>query len=306
MPPPSAAGPAGRAAGHPPLVTRGAEAARPPTDPLPPASSHAEPPGSGDGRGGGGRRSVGRVTAAVGCLVLGLGLLGGAAAGSWLSDDAEARPADTVDFERARAGWHDVPVDRIFPPTLRRDGAGPGGADRRWTRVAVAPARDCAGAFDDLLARALAPVGCERLLRASYTDATSSHVTTVGVLVTRADAAGMDHLRKRFDKEGLADRKDLLPRPYAPSGTTAADFHDAQRASWRIDIRTDIPVVVYAVSGFADGRRVSEPQPADAATRDGATTAPAEAGLGHDASGVARIISAGVRRAFGEEREEAR
>ncbi|KAK1183301.1 hypothetical protein B7755_037330 [Streptomyces sp. NBS 14/10] len=243
-----------------------------------------------------GRRTRGRVAAAAASLVLGLGLLGGAAAGSWLTGDSGSGPADGDSYARARSAWHSVPVDELFPRTLR--GAGPGGADRDWTRIAVAPDSSCGGAFDPLLEKALAPVGCKRLLRATYTDATSTGVTTVGLLVTKAGSEAMRKLSERFQAEGLGERADLMPRPYAAKGTAAAGFGDAQRASWRIRILPDAPAVVYTVSGFADGRKVSDPQPAGEATRGGATTAPAQSGLGHDARGIADEIERAFRRAL--------
>jgi hypothetical protein len=254
-----------------------------------PVVTFAEPEGYGD------RARRGRILAAAACVVLGLGLIGGAVTGSWLiGDSAEAGEAGS--YAAAGGLWHNVPVDQLFPPTVDGQGAGPGGADRTWTRIAVAPDTGCAGAFDPLLLQALAPVGCARLLRATYTDATQSYVTTVGLLFTTADADGMRALDTRFDKEGLTRRTDLLPRPYAAQGTVAAAFGDRQRASWTISVLTDAPVVVYAVSGWADGRRVTTPQPAAEATASGATTAPAQAGLGNEAKGLADRIERSLRR----------
>jgi hypothetical protein len=192
-----------------------------------------------------------------------------------------------------------VPVDRLFPPTVRGLGAGPGGADRTWTRVAVAPDSDCTGAFDPLLREALAPVGCARLLRATYTDATQSYVTTVGLLFTEADASAMKLLAARFKSEGLARRTGLMPRPYAAADTVAAAFGDRQRASWTVSVLTEAPVVAYAVSGWADGRTVDSPQPAADALRAGATTAAAQAGLGNEAQGLADRIQRGFRKTAG-------
>ncbi|MFF9279429.1 hypothetical protein [Streptomyces griseosporeus] len=235
-----------------------------------------------------------RGAAAAVCLVLGLGLIGGAVTGSWLTGDPGDR-AEADAFATAGELWHSVPVDELFPPTVQGQGAGPGAADRTWTRIAVAPDSGCTGAFDPLLAKTLAPVGCERLLRATYTDATQSYVTTVGLLFTGADADAMRTLRTRFDKEDLADRADLMPRPYAAKGTAADGFGDAQRASWTLSVLTDAPVVVYAVSGWADGRTVDTPQPAEEAAEPGATTAPAQAGLGNEAQGLADRIERGLR-----------
>ncbi|MFE6890659.1 hypothetical protein [Streptomyces sp. NPDC057694] len=245
-----------------------------------------------------GPRLAPRVAAAAACLVLGLGLIGGAATGSLLTgEDGDGIVAAHSAYTRAGELWHSIPVDQLFPRTLKGEGAGPGGADRTWTRIAVAPDTTCAKAFDPLLHKALSPVGCLRLLRATYTDATQSSVTTVGLLFTRADQEATQALRTRFTEQGLDRRADLMPRPYAAKGTAAAEFGDAQRASWTLNVLTDAPVVVYAVSGFADGRTVSDPQPAADAMKPGVTTAPAQAGLGNEAQGIADRIERGLRKA---------
>jgi len=242
-----------------------------------------------------GGRVRSRTAAVAACVVLGLGLIGGAVTGSWLAGDSE--DSGTQDkFAAAASLWHSAPVDQLFPPTVEGTGAGPGGADRTWTRIAVAPDSGCKGAFDPLLKKALAPVGCQRLLRATYTDATQSFVTTVGLVFTKADATEMGALAKRFQSDGLGERTDLMPRPYAAKGTAAARFGTEQRASWTVSVLTDAPVVVYAVSGWADGRTVDTPQPADQATESGATAAPAQAGLGNEAQGLADRIERALRK----------
>ncbi|WP_328556540.1 MULTISPECIES: hypothetical protein [unclassified Streptomyces] len=237
-----------------------------------------------------------RTVTAAACVVLGLGLIGGAVTGSWLTGGNADGPGSSGAFTAAGELWHSVPVNQLFPPTVRGDGAGPGGSDRTWTRIAVAPDTGCKDAFDPLLRQALAPVGCLRLLRATYVDATRSHVTTVGLLFTKADAAGMTSLKARFRKEGLDRRADLMPRPYAAKGTDSAGFGKAQRASWTESVLTDAPVVVYAVSGFADGRAVATPEPAAEAMKPDSTTAPAQAGLGHEAQGLADRVERGLRK----------
>ncbi|WP_327664215.1 MULTISPECIES: hypothetical protein [unclassified Streptomyces] len=243
-----------------------------------------------------GRRLKPRTAAIAACLVLGLGLIGGATTGSLLTGDDSGPPSVQTAYREAGQLWHGVPVDQLFPRTLKGEGAGPGRADRTWTRIAVAPDATCANAFDPLLHKALRPAGCLRLLRATYTDATQSSVTTVGLMFTKADAEATQALRSRFMEQGLDRRDDLMPRPYAAKGTLAAGFGDRQRATWAINVLTDAPVVVYAVSGFADGRTVSEPQPAADAMKSGATSAPAQAGLGHDAQGVADRIERDLRK----------
>ncbi|MEV8123906.1 hypothetical protein AB0P07_07270 [Streptomyces sp. NPDC085944] len=245
----------------------------------------------------GGRPKPQALAAAV-CLVLGVGLLTGAVTGSWLAGDSGDDGARGA-YAEAGELWHSVPVDQLFPPTVQGKGAGPGGADRTWTRVAVAPDGDCAGAFDRLLAKALDPVGCSRLLRATYTDATQSYVTTVGLLFTKADAAAMTSLAGRFEKDGLGRRTDLMPLPYAAKDTVAEGFGAPQRASWTVSVLTDAPVVVYAVSGWADDRTVDEPEPAEEAIESGATSAPAQAGLGHEAQGLADRVERALRKNVG-------
>ncbi|WP_435850277.1 hypothetical protein [Streptomyces massasporeus] len=242
-----------------------------------------------------GRRGASQAVAAAVCLVLGLGLISGAITGSWLVGDSGAEGSPSS-FAAAQSLWHSVPVDQLFPPTVQGRGAGPGGADRTWTRIAVAPDSGCQDAFDPLLRKALAPVGCERLLRATYTDATESYVTTVGLLFTTADAPGMTALANRFRKERLDRRSDLMPLPYAAKGTPAAGFGAPQRASWTVSVLTEAPVVVYAVSGWADGRTVDDPQPAGDAVEADATAAAAQAGLGNEAQGLADRVERDFRR----------
>ncbi|GAA2906774.1 MULTISPECIES: hypothetical protein [Streptomyces] len=296
-PPPPASAPASRVSPDPafswsaPLTPGGTSTgARP-------VVSFGEPEGyDGDARPRPlGRRGASQAAAAAACLVLGLGLISGAVTGSWLVGDSGEEGSRST-FATAGSLWHSVPVDQLFPPTVQGQGAGPGGADRTWTRIAVAPDSGCKDAFDPLLRKALAPVGCERLLRATYTDATQSYVTTVGLLFTTADAPGMTSLANRFRKERLDRRSDLMPLPYAARNTPAARFGTGQRASWTVSVLTEAPVVVYAVSGWADGRTVDDPQPAEDAMEPNATTAPAQAGLGNEAQGLADRVERGLRK----------
>jgi hypothetical protein len=237
--------------------------------------------------------------------VLGLGLIGGAVAGAAINHGPRP-PRPVADgspeaFARARNVWRNVPVDEIFPRTLTERGAGPGGSDRSWSRIGVAPPADCAGAFDPLLQRVLASAGCARLLRATYVDSTSTTVTTVGLLVASRDAAAMNALGRRWSAQKLGERTDLLPASVPFPGTAAARFGDRQRGSWDVQISTDLPFVVYAVSGFADGRTVATPQPADKADTQGATSTPAQAGLGFDATGLASAVDDRLHTAAGNE-----
>jgi hypothetical protein len=241
-------------------------------------------------------RHPARTAAAAACVVLGLGLIGGAVTGGYLTSESSADAGARDPYVTGRTAWRDVPVDTLFPRTLTGEGAGPGGANRVWTRIGVAPDSGCGSALDPLLLRTLRPVGCERLLRATYADATSSSVTTVGMVFTEGGTDGMRALSTRFTDQRLDSRADLMPRTYAVRGTAAAGFGDRQRATWTVHVLTEVPVVVFAVSGFADGRTVTEPQPVAKALATDSTTAAAQAGLGHEAKGIADRIERGLRR----------
>ncbi|TXS28860.1 hypothetical protein EAO71_08770 [Streptomyces sp. ms191] len=235
-------------------------------------------------------RRTKRIVAAGVCLVLGVGLIGGAIAGAVLAATDTGRPEEPTGFEEARTLWHSVPVDTLFPRTLAGPGAGPGTAARAWTRVVVAPDAPCSTTtLSRSVLTSLRSVGCDRVVRATYTDATSSSVITVGLVFTQADPAAMRALGSGIGAD--------LPPALAGPGTVAARFGDGQRASWWTRALPDLPVVVYSVSGFADGRRVDTPQPADQAMAAGQTTAPAQAGLGHEAKGVADRVERGLRKA---------
>jgi hypothetical protein len=244
-----------------------------------------------------------RLVAPVVCLVLGAGLLSGAAAGAWLTGDSGDPSSAEAVYEDGRSLWRDVPVDQLFPAELAGEGAGPGGADRRWLRVGVAPDGGCDQVFDPLLAEVLSGVGCHRLVRATYVDETETSVTTVGLLFTQASESLMAQIKERFRDEGLAERPDLMPRAYAPPGTVAETFGDEQRHTWTVRVLTELPLVVYAVTGFADGRTATDTQPAAEATAEGEETTVALAGLGHDAEGIADRVESGLRQAAEEAQE---
>ncbi|MFF7777970.1 hypothetical protein ACFZCG_26620 [Streptomyces tanashiensis] len=229
-------------------------------------------------------RRTGRTLATALCAVLGFGLIGGALAGVWLAAAEPGKPVEPVGYTEAKDLWHNAPVDTLFPRTLAGPGAGPGGAARTWTRIVVAPDAPCTSA---VLAKGLLatvrPLGCERVLRATYTDATTSSVITVGLVFTRADAATQRTLGQDLTTRLGAD----VPPALAGPGTVAERFGAPQRAGWWLNAPADLPVVVTAVSGFADGRTVDGgPVPADRAMTANRTDATAQSGLGHEAKGI--------------------
>ncbi|MFF9344198.1 MULTISPECIES: hypothetical protein [unclassified Streptomyces] len=238
-------------------------------------------------------RRRGRSLAVGACVVLGIGLIGGALAGVWLAASGDGKPAEPPEYAVAKELWHNAPVDTLFPRTLTAPQAGPGPSARTWTRVVVAPDAPCATAtVAPKLLAALRPLGCERVLRATYTDATASSVLTVGVVFTRADVTA----QRALDGRRLAARlgQDVPPALPGP-GTVAAGFGPAQRAGWWVAAPTDLPVVVTAVSGFADGRAVDRAVPADQAMKKDRTDAVAQSGLGHEALGIADRVEKQLR-----------
>ncbi|MFG2992483.1 hypothetical protein ACGFZK_24880 [Streptomyces sp. NPDC048257] len=219
------------------------------------------------------RRRPGRVLAAVLCVLLGSGLVGGATLTTWAEHRAANRPlpADAA-YRKAESLWRAAPVDSLLPPVLTGPSAGPGGADRSWTRIALAPDAECPAALAADWRALLAATGCTRVLRATYTDATRSSLITVGMVFTPADAPTMNALKGR------------IPAP------PAYGFADAQRAAWATSVLAEAPVVVYTVSAFADGRPLEAPRPAEDLMKKDATGAAARAGLGHEARAVADRI----------------
>ncbi|MFK0228582.1 hypothetical protein ACIQUL_22725 [Streptomyces sp. NPDC090303] len=229
-------------------------------------------------------RRRGRSLAVAACAVLGFGLVGGALAGVWLAAAEPGRPVEPVGYTEAKDLWHNAPVDTLFPRTLAGPGAGPGGADRTWTRIVVAPDAPCtSAALAEGLLATVEPLGCERVLRATYTDATASSVITVGLVFTRAEATTQRTLGKDLTARLGAD----VPPALAGPGTVAARFGAPQRAAWWLNAPADLPVVVTAVSGFADGRKTDgAPVSADEAVVGKRPDPVAQSGLGHETKGI--------------------
>lgn len=217
------------------------------------------------------------LTAAL-CGLLGLALTGAAGYKAVTDHQAAHRPvAADAAYRKAASLWHSTPVDTLFPPVLDGHGAGPGGADRTWTRIAAASDAECFEALAADWQALFAETGCTRVLRTTYTDATRSSLVTVGMVFTPADAAAMDTLRGRLT---------------APTGY---GFPDNRRAAWAASVLAEAPVVVYTVSAFADGRRIPAPAPAEDKMADTAIGRVAKAGLGHEAKALADLMEESLR-----------
>jgi hypothetical protein len=164
-------------------------------------------------------------------------------------------------WEMARR-WRVTPRTQIFPIRIhyRLSGEQIGSASvltLTARRLEIAQQSSCASAAGASagLIRLLDRRGCQALLRATYTDASSSLVLTVGVAVLRNGASAMTAARYlthgTVDGPGSVTVRPLLS-PIPVSGTPAAAFGTGQRQlSWAISAG---PYLVLATVGYADGR----------------------------------------------------
>ncbi|CAM5415811.1 hypothetical protein SALBM311S_12787 [Streptomyces alboniger] len=183
------------------------------------------------------------------------------------------------DSSSPRAGglWHSVPVDQLFPPT--RGGPGCRPRPRRphldphrrrpGHQLARTPSTPCWARPSHPSAASgccAPPTRTPRRATVHHQSASSS---------PRPTPPAMSALAKGFTDQGLADRTNLMPRPYAAKGTIAASRSTEQRALLdHVRPHRRSRRRVYAVSGWADGRTVDDPQPAAQAMTSGATTSP--------------------------------
>ncbi len=124
-------------------------------------------------------------------------------------------------------------------------------------RLEIATQATCAkgaGAGQELMAR-LTSDGCQAVLRATYTDATSSLVVTVGVAVLK-DQASAAAVARFLTVGGPADQgavsRQLVLHPFQVAGTPAATFGNRQRQlSWVVGAGS---YLVMATVGYSDGR----------------------------------------------------
>lgn len=160
--------------------------------------------------------------------------------------------------------WRTTPKTKIFPARLRYklDGGefgNPGSLALTARRLGIARQASCrraAGAGRTLLT-ALDRDGCQAILRATYTDATSSLVLTVGVAVLGSErgAASAARLLTGNASGGQsrgAQAKRLLLRPLPVPDTPASAFGAKQRQlAWVVGSGS---YLVLATAGYADGR----------------------------------------------------
>jgi hypothetical protein len=155
--------------------------------------------------------------------------------------------------------WRVTPKTQIFPFSIRYKLSGQQfGTASALTltarRLEITRQSDCDRAVaDETLIRLLDRRGCEAVLRATYTDASSSLVLTVGVAVLHngASATTVAHYLTRAAEQGAVTVRPILS-PVQVGGTPAAAFGSSQRQiSWAVSAG---PYLVVATVGYADGR----------------------------------------------------
>jgi hypothetical protein len=163
----------------------------------------------------------------------------------------ETRARPLTDAERAAyvredvaLRWRTWPAVQIFPEEVEYIGLGRSGRIAR--RVGIAPESSCRGGLDAPVAGVLDGYGCRTLLRATYVDQSATYAITVGVAVLRDEESRV----AAATKLPVDDRVGV--RPVAFPGTVTETFGAEQRqgASW---VGAG-PYIVFATSGYADGR----------------------------------------------------
>jgi hypothetical protein len=185
---------------------------------------------------------------AIGLLaVVGLCAIGGGITGLVAEHDrkptaAQVTAATQLYFARE---WRTMTAGQIFPATVSYISTL--GPLENATRVGIAPAAPCARAFDPGVARALDQAGCVTVLRATYTDPSSTAVTSVGLVVMRTPAAAT----RAFGATSTGKLGALLPASFP--GTIAARFTAVAR-EMSSEEKVGGPYLLFVTAGYADGR----------------------------------------------------
>jgi hypothetical protein len=218
-------------------------------------------PGAPDGTGRGPRRPLVAAWLALlglcGLLFAGFGIYGQLAPRQFT-----AAQRQQIEAWEVAARWRTTPKARIFPAKVRYDLAGqqigvPGSLWLTARRLEIARETSCARAAG--VGRSAMSVldrdGCQAMLRATYTDATSSLVLTVGVAVMRGDSGAQSaaaYLAGGAAPGEGAVAKHVLLRPVPVPDSPAAAFGARQRQlSWVVGSGS---YLVMATAGYADGR----------------------------------------------------
>lgn len=186
--------------------------------------------------------SLATVGAAVASLVLAIAL----AAPSGGSASHPSTGAVAQD-ESLRSLWRTASAGDLLPATLNREGT------ETYIRLGVDPDEACAH-LPAPFSAALSPAGCARAIEATYVDRTQTVTATVGIVVLSGSTSDRLHLFQSWTSDAYSTKDAMMPHAYPVAGTLAAQFSDAQRVTWQSQASTDGTYLVYAVTGFTDGR----------------------------------------------------
>jgi len=151
--------------------------------------------------------------------------------------------------------WHTLPEGAIFPAAVSYQLPGQAlgsssGLALTARRLGIAPPAACAGGTDAVAAAILAAHGCTTILRATYADATTSMLVTIGVAVLPSSIAATEAGNQLYSAEPQDPHGAVSPAPVP--GTLAAGFASGQRQlAWETHAGS---YVILATAGYADGR----------------------------------------------------
>lgn len=214
-------------------------------------------------------RAIRRRRPLLAGLLAVLGLGGLVLAGFGISGQVMPRRFTAAQRERIEAWdiarrWRTTPKTKIFPARVRyRLGGGefglPGSMALTARRLGIARQASCqrAAGTSHPLVTALDRDGCQAVLRATYTDATSSLVLTVGIAVlgsqrSAASAARLLTGDVTGEQSPGAVSKGLVLRPVPVPDSPASAFGAKQRqVAWVVGSGS---YLVLATAGYANSR----------------------------------------------------
>ena len=186
---------------------------------------------------------------------------GGMAMARSSSGSAAARTAGLAGQDQAvRALWRTSSANDLLPLSLSREGT------ETYQRIGVDPIEQCSVLPAPMIA-ALQPAGCDRVIEATYVDRTQTVTATVGIVLLSGSPADRAAVLKGWTADADATNTAMMPFTYPIPGTAAAGFQNAQRVTWQSQVSDDGTYLVYAVTGFTDGR--TGPAATDRATGTG-------------------------------------
>lgn len=179
-------------------------------------------------------------------VVLGLGAAGAGATGFVAASHrhpTQAQISGAAQREQAVL-WERLSAGKIFPPSISYPDSL--GTDTNARLVGIAPQAPCRGAVDAKAAPVLAAAGCVTMLRATYSDASGTALTTVGIAVLRNPTAAETALGTLKGSSA-----GLLPLSFP--GTVAGVFTSKARETYAAQDVNGPYLFLYA-AGYADGR----------------------------------------------------